>query len=106
MPGFSNEEAALAINTTLLVNKTLEIKDAILQDINQIREFIAEIEADGNTKTRVYAYMDLQEEEENKSEPFKAKLALVMELDKLLRNLGIKKAAKKRSKVSSKGAGK
>jgi len=96
MPGFSNEEAQLAINMTALTTQLLEIKDAILADMELVKGWLAEAEADGNTKTRIYAFMDLQDDPVNKSAAFKARLALCLEMEKALRSVGAKKPAKKK----------
>lgn len=100
MPGFSNEEAQLAINMTGVTTNLLEVKDAILADIETLKGWIAEAEADGNSKTRIYTYMDLQDDPENKCAAYKARLSLCLEMEKCLKSLGVKKAAKKKASSS------
>lgn len=102
MSGFSNEEAQLAINMNAVVNNLLNIKELTLVDVETLKGWVAEAEADGNTRTRVYTFMDLQDDENDNSANFKKKLALVLEMGRVLLTVGAKKLAQKKTS-SAKG---
>lgn len=93
--GFKAEDSQTAININSLADQIIANVGNMIADVNALGASVAEIEADGNRKTRVYAFMDTCEDEDMGKLKFQKKLTTCRAIKEAMESVEVDEKGKK-----------